>query len=241
MIGVVEVPPSTSGIDAFESGLLLPVPATQKNAIVMEERDGTNVQRLTASAVVCKVGGRTVIKDRKIKIDLFLTDARFALACSKYDKGGGWVGSAGVMIAANAVSKARAAIRSRGQMLVGQVRYPWIYKVGSSPKTGWASEEKLFFHETTKAGATTLTLTLPKDVDAALVAAEVTRRLARYRLAHEELDADTRQQIERLTDVEPADATAVGDRERYFTIPAPRFVDEASARISPNATKGGAE
>lgn len=235
MIGVVEVPASMSGIDVFESGLLLPVPATQKNAIVMEDRDGTNVQRLTASAVVCQVGGKTVIKDRKIKIDLFLTDARFALACSKYDKGGGWVGSAGMMIAANAVSKARAAIRSRGKMLVGQVRYPWIQKVGSSPKTGWASEEKLIFHETTKAGATTLTLTLPKDLDAALVAAEVTRRLARYRIAHEELDTDTRQQLQQLAGVKPADATAVGDRERYFTIPSPRFVDETSARIAPKA------
>ena len=54
------------------------------------------------------------------------------------------------MITANAISKARAAIRSRGKMLVGQVRYPWIQTVGSSPKDGWASEEKLILHETTK-------------------------------------------------------------------------------------------
>src|SRR5580704_14635564 len=109
MIGVLEVPDSASGMNVFESGLLLPVPGSQKNMILMEDRDGTNVQRLTASAVVCQVGGRTVFKDRKIKIDLFLTDVRFALACSKYDKGGGWVGGAGVMIVANSVSKARAA------------------------------------------------------------------------------------------------------------------------------------
>jgi hypothetical protein len=233
MIGVVEVPESASGIDVLESGLLLPVPGAQKNTILMEDRDGTNVQRLTASAVVCQVGGRTVIKDRKIKIDLFLTDARFALACSKYDKGGGWVGGAGVMIVANSVSKARAAIRSKGKMLVGQVRYPWIQRVGCSPKTGWASEEKLIFHETTKGGATTLTLTLPKDVDSSLVAAEVTGRLARYRLANEELDASTREQLERLASAEPSDAIPSDDKERYFTIPAPRFVDEESARIIP--------
>lgn len=233
MIGVVEVPDSGSAIDVLESGLLLPVPGSQKNMILMEDRDGTNVQRLTASAVVCQVGGRTVIKDRKIKIDLFLTDARFALACSKYDKGGGWVGGAGVMIVANSVSKARAAIRSHGKMLVGQVRYPWIQRVGSSPKTGWASEEKLIFHETTKGGATTLTLTLPKNVDSSLVASEVTRRLAQYRLANEELDASTREQLQRLVSAEPSDAIASDDKERYFTIPSPRFVDEESARIVP--------
>lgn len=233
MIAVVEVPELGSEIDVFESGLLLPVPGSEKNTIVMEDRDGNNVQRLTASAVVCQVGGRTVIKDRKIKIDLFVTDARFALACSKYDKGGGWVGSPGMMIAANAISKARAAMRSRGKMLVGQVRYPWIQKVGSSPKTGWASEEKLIFHETTKGGATLLTLTLPKDVDSSLVAAEVTRRLARYRLANEELDGSAREQLERLAEAHPSDAIAAGDHERYFAIPSPRVVDEESARIAP--------
>ena len=153
MIGVVDVPEAGSGIDVFEAGLVLPVPATDKNAIVMEDRDGKSVQRLTASAVVFQVGGRTVLNDRKIKIDLFVTDARFALACSKYDKGGGWIGSPGVMVAAKAISKARAAIRSRGKMLVGQVRYPWIQKVACSPKRGWADEEKLMLHETAKGGA----------------------------------------------------------------------------------------
>jgi hypothetical protein len=233
MIGVVEVPESWNGFDVFESGLLLPVPGPQKNTILMEDRDGINIQRLSASAVVCQVDGQTVIKGRKIKIDLFLTDARFALACSKYDKGGGWVGGAGVMITANAISKARAALRSRGKMLVGQARYPWIQRIGSSPKTGWASEEKLIFHETTKGGATTLTLTLPKNVDSSLVASEVTRRLAQYRLANEELDASTREQLERLTSAEPSDAIASDDREHYFAIPSPRFVDAESARIAP--------
>jgi hypothetical protein len=231
MISVVQAPDLESGIDVLECGLLLPVPGSQKNMILMEDRDGTKVQRLTASAVVCQVDGRTVIKDRKIKIDLFLTDARFALACSKYDKGGGWVGGAGVMIVANSVSKARAAIRSRGKMLVGQVRYPWIERVGSSPKTGWASEETLIFHTTAKGGATTLRLTLPKSVDSSLVAVEVTRRLASYRLANEELNASTRDQLQRLADAQLSDATASGDKGHYFAIPSPRFVDEESARI----------
>ena len=235
MIGVVEIPGPESGVDVFESGMLLPVPATEKNLILMEDRDGADVQRLTASAVECRVGGKSVVKARKVKIDLFLTDARFALACSKYDKGGGWVGGAGMMITANAISKARAAIRSRGKMLVGQVRYPWIQTVGSSPKDGWASEEKLIFHETTKGGATTLTLTLPKNVDSSLLAAEITRRVARYRLAQEQLDASTREQLERLAQAQPSDAVASGGKERYFTIPSPRFVDEESARIAPSS------
>jgi hypothetical protein len=143
VLNVVEIPDSVQ--DPFELGLLLPVPGLQKNSILLEDRDGSQVQRLTATAVLFRTNGRLVFRDRKIKIDLLVTDARFAPACSRYDKGGGWVGGASAMVVANAVSKARAAIRSRGKMLVGQVRYPWIQRVGSAPKKGFGNDEKLVF------------------------------------------------------------------------------------------------
>ena len=84
-----------------------------------------------------------MLRVRKVRIDFFITDARLAVACSKYDKGGGWVGGAAAMIVFNAVSKARAAIRSHGKMLAGQVRYPWLRWVASTPKTGFTSDERL--------------------------------------------------------------------------------------------------
>jgi hypothetical protein len=217
-------------------GLIFPVPSTEKNAIVMEERDGKDVQRLTAHAVEFKVGGRTAFKDRKIKIDVLVTNARFALACSKYDKGGGWVGGAGVMITANAISKARAAMRSRGKMLVGQVRYPWIMRVGSSPKTGFGSEEKLYFETTVKGGGSaSVTVFLPKNVDAAQVAAEITRRAARYRLESEQLDQETRDLLEPFTSIQPLVPGASASDVRWFTLPRARTVDEESARLTPVA------
>ena len=240
MINVVDIPESGSSEDFLEMGLLLPVPATEKNTVVMEDRDGTQVQRLTASAVEFKVGGRTVFKDRQVRIDLFVTDARFALACSKYDKGGGWapwggLAAGAVAVTANAVSKTRAKLRSRGKMLVGQVRYPWIHRVGSSPKTGWGSEEKLIFETSAKGGSTTLTLTLPKNTDAAKVAAEITQRAARYRLASEQLDKETRDLLEPFTSVEPLAPSANPKEARYFTMPRAHMVDEESARVAPAA------
>jgi hypothetical protein len=235
MISVVEIPDSGSAVDFFEMGLLLPVPGTEKNTVVMEDRDGTQVQRLAASAVEFKAGGRAVFKDRQVRIDLFVTDSRFALACSKYDKGGGWVGGPAVMLPANAVSKARAKLRSRGKMLVGQVRYPWIQRVGSSPKRGWGSEEKLIFETTAKGASTTLTLTLPKDTDAAQVAAEIARRAARYRLVSEQLDQETRDLLQPFTSVEPLAPGANAKEVRYFTMPRAHNVSEESARLAPVA------
>ena len=89
MLNIVQVPDPSESAQLPEMGLLFPVPGIEKNTIVIEDRDGDNVQRLTASEIIVKVGGQTKFKDRKVKIDLFVTDARFALACSSYDKGGG--------------------------------------------------------------------------------------------------------------------------------------------------------
>lgn len=219
----------------MELGLVFPVPGEQKNTVLMEDRDGDQVQRLTATAVELRTQGRTAFQNRKIKIDLFITDARFALACSKYDRGGGWIGSPGAMILFNTVSKTRAALRSRGKMLVGQIRYPWIQRVGSSPKTGWTSNEKLVFDTTAgKDGGMRLTVTLPKNIEAARVACEIARRAARYRLASEDVDADTRTALEQLTAAEPFTGDAEGSNDiRFIDIPAAKLVGEESARISP--------
>lgn len=234
MINVVDVPDPGSISDVFELGLILPVPGVEKNTLVMEPRDGRDVKRFTATAVEFKTNGRTVFRDRKVKIDVFVTDARFAVACSKFDKGGGWVGSGGFMVVANSVSKARAVLRSRGRMLVGQVRYPWIRRVGSSPKTGWASEEKLVFETSAgKGGDMQLTLTLPKNVDAGLVAAEIAKRAAAYRLAAEDAAADARARLEAMASSPPAPTEDGG--VRYYALPEPHVVGEDSARLQPRA------
>jgi hypothetical protein len=241
LLNIVEVPDPSESAHFPEMGLLFPVPGIEKNTIVMEDRDGSNVQRLTASEVIFKVGAQTKFKDRKVKIDLFVTDARFALACSSYDKGGGHsvfggAGAAALMVGVNSVSKIRSKMRSRGKMLVGQVRYPWLRRVGSSPKTGFGSYEKLHFESTVKGGGTTtLTLYLPNNVSAAQVAAEVARRAARYRLATKNPDGELRQTLEALTSVKAVDSGTKANEIHWHTLPGADSVDETSARLSPTA------
>ncbi len=115
-----------------EDGRLYPTVGDQQSPVTLEEWDG-EIQRLAGSALRVSeiVAGRlkTVVRVKDVKLDLLITDSRFAIACSKYEKGGGWwgVGGGGVLfaVAANGVSKVRAAHRRRGKMLLGHVRYPW--------------------------------------------------------------------------------------------------------------------
>lgn len=231
MIGVLDVP--EPGIDdADERGLIFPVPGGEKNTVIFEPRDGDDVQSLTATALEFKLNGRTAIGVRKVRLDLFVTDARFAFACSKYDKGGGWVGGVGTMIVFNAVSKTRAALRSRGKMLVGQVRYPWIEWVASARKKGWTSDEKLLMQCRDEEGKTLrLVLTLPKNIEAAKVAAEIACRAARYRLACGHLDEEAEAELRAIADGTAAPST--GEDTQVFELPGAQPMGEYSARLAP--------
>ena len=140
----------------------------------LTEADGTplhfNASSLDIETVVdSKV--TTVLSLNDVSIECLITDSRVALACQKYDKGGGWVGfgaGAVVALAANGISKALAARRRRGSALVGQVRYPWLAQVGGKTKQGWLSAEQLrIVASRSKAdggGVIMLTLTV-EDVD----------------------------------------------------------------------------
>src|ERR1700756_1549456 len=74
-----------------------------------------------------------------VEIFCYVTEARFAFVCPKYDKGGGWVGIGLVetptALIANAVSKRMAAHRSHGSALVGQIRHPWVWSIQFWQKT----------------------------------------------------------------------------------------------------------
>jgi hypothetical protein len=184
--------------------------------IVLDRQDGQHVTRLVATAVrvleVREGGLKQLVRLREVKIDVFVTDSRVALACEKYDKGGGWVGfgPGGVLVAvtANAVSKARAASRRRGKVLVGHVRYPWLKSVGASTKSGFATSEaiRLEYSEKLPGGRVIklVELTLPKNIDATLVAQEIARRAANYRLAnYPDMKAEERAKFTSLSAAPP--------------------------------------
>jgi hypothetical protein len=134
-----------------DDGRLFPVLGDEHSPVELEPLDG-EVQSLVATAVGVSelIGGklRQLGQFREIRADVLITDARVVVSCSKYEKGGGWVGFGGVGAVAlsaglNAVSKARSAHRRKGKMLVGHVRYQWLSQVGSAPKSGFGSSERI--------------------------------------------------------------------------------------------------
>lgn len=227
--------------DEVDDGALYPLVSdvSQVGLIALDGYDGVSVTTVVATAVrIMEIGEttKTLMRLRDVKIDVYITDSRVAMACEKYDKGGGWVGfgGAGVLVAvtANAVSKARAASRSRGKVLVGHVRYPWVKAVGATAKTGFTSNEAIRVEFTEKrAGATVrklVELTLPKNIDATLVAQEIARRVAAFRLASQpETNQETQARFAALRD--PAQLRPDPGRFAFYQMPTFFHVSAATA------------
>jgi hypothetical protein len=192
-----------------EDGFFLPVPALEKDTVILESRDGTNVRRILCKGISVRAGEqhKRLLRATDIRAQVLVTDARITVACSKFDKGGGWWGiGAGALVAIplNAGSKALAARRRRGRMFVGQIRYPWISAVYAQNKGGLRGVEML--RVTVKSGGRSLwlDLTLPSDVDATAVAAELIRRTAQFRLAHERpMEDKERAALTELSNIPP--------------------------------------
>jgi hypothetical protein len=220
--------------DALEhdpDGLIYPIPGNSANAILFEARDGDDVEVVPAKAVALQLlnDGQTrkLASVADVKINLVITDARVAFACSKFDKGGGWVGGVSSMIVLNSVSKARAAFRRRGKMLVGQVRYPWLGAVGGSEKRGWGDEERLRLVTPRPDGSKFLIdVTLPKNIDAPEVAAEIARRAARYLGGRA---TGTGADLSELSNATRLDSEK--GKFAHHQFPAPVPADESSARL----------
>lgn len=136
---------------------------------------------------------RIVTLPSDLKWEILVTDARVIVYCVKFDKGGGWgglgLGGLAVAAAANAVSKARAAARRKGKLMVAQVRYPWLQQALATPKVDWKTSGKVRLRvNAAPSGANRfimLELTVSKHLSALTVCHDVAVRAARYRLAHD--------------------------------------------------------
>lgn len=136
---------------------------------------------------------RTVTLPSDLKWEILVTDSRVIVYCVKFDKGGGWggfgLGGLAIAAAANAVSKAMAASRRKGKLLVAQVRYPWLQQTLATPKVDWKTSGKVRLRvNAAPSGANRfimLELTVNKQTSALTVCHDIAVRAARYRLAND--------------------------------------------------------
>lgn len=173
---------------------MYPIPGSQNDTVCPEPDDGTSPLTLIATEVEVAYSRAGKLKYlsyyRDIRAAVQVTDNRVTVACSKYEKGGGWYGDPFSMIALNAGSKLLAAARRRNKMLTAQVRYPWLSDVGFKEKRGFGSDEGLRLCLTTRTDegepmGLFLDLTLRKNHSARQAAAEIIRRSASYRISHD--------------------------------------------------------
>lgn len=238
MLQIVDVPGESESPEAAELGLVLPALTASGNSVVLEDRDGSQIRILPAAGLVLIYRGQEVMSFPGIEARVWLTDARLAVLCSHYDKGGGWLGDPISMGIFNAVSKVRASIRSRGKALVGQARYPWVARVGSVRRSGVGSLERLVIDASeTDEDTYRLVISLPKSIQTATLAAEIVRRASAYRLASEnDLDDDERRALQHCqlaTSIQPSPSRPKG--HIYFhEMPSCWRISEKSARYSPS-------
>ncbi|MFC9351698.1 hypothetical protein [Arthrobacter sp. NPDC057013] len=176
-------------------------PSISRNlSLIWEDLDGDIIGPIHASAAEVHIYDPASGRFRKaagvdeVRIDCYVTDSRFAMVCSNYDKGGGWVGG-GAALLLNAGSKLLAAGRSRGKALAGHLRYPWLDSILFQPRYGVLTAETLRLAFNSEGSAMYLQLTLDKSTDTAALAHDLMKRTVAYRKAdthpldEEEMDA----------------------------------------------------
>jgi hypothetical protein len=235
VIGIERVPDRGQALDVFELSLIVPLPGQERNSIEFEERDGSDITEFTAKAVELEVAGKKLFHRGELKMNAFITDARLAFACSKFNdsehllRPGEWPEQL-----MKVGMKTFAAVRRHRKVLVGQVRYPWIASVGGTNNVGWTGKPRLQIDGAMDEDRPVqLVLELAKDVNATQVAAEIARRAAAYRLASEPDLSD--EQTTALTTLTAASAQTHAEKNKINPHSFPHFwnIGEKSARFAP--------
>ena len=232
--------------DDIADGRLNPVPAQGPGGWLIEREsgDGDRPVLLPVTGValqeVLPGGCKTLLRASKISGTLYITDCRVAFACENYDTGSRhWGIGAGaiVALAADGISKAAAAHRRKGKILVGHTRYPWLRFVAAKPKRGYGSINELRLGCNTKTGSQTRTYRL--DVTLASVnpldaAQDIIRRAAQYRLAYFPGKPEHHATFNQLADA-PRLLVTEQTKMPSYAMPDYFFVSTATAHPSPRS------
>jgi hypothetical protein len=198
--------------DNAEDGAVWPVPSADQDGwlVELEKWDGAgdrlkwmNVTGILEQEVL-PGGAKTVSRMTKISGFAYVTDARLIVAVQNFDKGSTYVGFGGIgavtALAATGISKAMAAHRRKGKILVGQVRWQWVKALAAQPGSRSGTIRAVY---ETKSGSQTrlyrLDLTVPASAPALEIAQDCIHRAAAWRLAHFPGREEGRDKIRELT------------------------------------------
>ena len=226
--------------DASDDAALWPVPAVEPGGWLIEPEadDGGNPVFLPLTGVheqeVVPGGAKTLTRVTKASGWVHITDSRCAVAVQNFDKGSTYVGfgvGAVVGLAATGISKARAAQRRKGKLLVGHVRWQWLSAVAACPASrGQAAQLRLVCN--TKQGDETRCYRLDVDLAGAAnsmaAAQDCIRRAAAWRLARFPGREEHWDRIRELAGAPPLAEPARGKVSTY-SMPNYFFMNRATA------------
>jgi hypothetical protein len=229
---------------SHDDGSLYPIKSDgdDDSLIKLEPLDGSNCERLGVSRLVVHqtIGGKfkEIVRVGDIKGEMIISDARVAVACLNYNRAGG-VGLG--LIAAAAVNTARKAHTARSQdpqVLVGQVRYPWVWTIGCHARSGFGlghGEVHIGLNAGSKNAALPTFLTVAVKGDSAeRVAREITHRTVAYRLNHGDVTDEMRMKLEALLEEDPLIRDSAL-RKKHVALKFPTYFFANSATAYPKA------
>jgi hypothetical protein len=235
--------------DTSEDGARWPVPSSDPEGRLVDLEDGDGDPARVSTVPVTGVleqevlpgGAKSLSKLVKVTGFAYITDARLIVAVQNFDKGSTYVGFGGVGaavgLAATGISKARAAHRRKGKVLVGHVRWQWAKAIAAQPAEGkaYGSGTIRAVCETsngTESRLYRLDLTVPHYVPPLVVARECIQRAAAWRLARFPGREDGRARIRELTQAPMLDPPGKGLLAAY-SMPNYFYVSRGSAYPKP--------
>lgn len=224
---------------SHDDGSLYPIKADDNDSLIrLEPLDGLDCERIAVSRLVVHqtIEGKfkEIIRLGDIKAEMVISDARVAVACLNYNRAGG-VGLG--LLAAAAINTARKAQTAHSQdpkVLVGQVRYPWIWTMGCHARSGFGlghGEIHVGLNAGSKSAPLPTFLTVAVKGDSAeRVAREITRRAVSYRLTHGDVRDDVRTKLEALLQEDPLIRdSALRKKHVAFKFPTYFFANSSTA------------
>ncbi|MCU1578154.1 MAG: hypothetical protein JWP19_358 [Rhodoglobus sp.] len=206
-----------------------PVPSQAHNSVVLEEADGPSPWTVQVNGVTAEVSidGTTKEVGRlgDLKAGFIVTNARVVFACTHYRNGGLWIGLGGdvgqvLTGIGDAISRGVAHASTKGNALVGQVRYDWLRGIIARDRKGWLGGEnslQLIFVEPESQLAYILRVQFERREQASGVAEKIVPQWMRW-LASQTPEGEKKQRL-LANAVRPQSTLATNTGARTYAIP----------------------
>ncbi|MCQ2752031.1 MAG: zinc ribbon domain-containing protein [Coriobacteriales bacterium] len=151
--------------------------------IEREEMDGSFSRTDVANNIYVVAGDDTSQYIEKIHINIYVTDSRVVLSSTDYIKGGTWISTdliSGAIM--TGIEKGIAAVRRKGKMFIGHIRYEWLQSVAYIRQSGMLSKDSINLVYKSDDIQYRVKLSFKEYTDTSALAQKIVKKCIAYRL-----------------------------------------------------------